>query len=59
MLEPECYDGWYFIDIRPGEFSDAYEMALAGGEENIGYNVCSWIAVRDDILAVQIKLAFG
>lgn len=50
---------WYAIDIRPDCFLEAFEMALEGGEDDMGFRAPEMIAVRDPVLAVQIKLAFG
>lgn len=52
---------WIVIDIRkPTDFLEAWELAMeGGGEDNTGFRAPEMIAVKDDVLAVQIKLAFG
>lgn len=51
---------WIVIDIRdPSDFLEAWEMAMTGGEDNVGFRAPEMISVKDEVLAVQIKLAFG
>lgn len=51
---------WIVIDIRePSDFLEAWEMAMERGEDEVGFRAPDMIAVKDAVLAVHIKLAFG
>ena len=52
---------FHIIQIRdPADYSEAWDLARTGGEDKMGYNAMSgWVAVEDDVLAVEIKLRYG
>ncbi len=51
----------HIIYIRDAaDYSEAWDLARTGGEDNMGYNaMAGWVAVADDVLAVEIKLRYG
>ncbi len=53
-------EAWHYVDIKNlGEFSDAFDLALTGGLDNMGWRAPEFICVRDEVLAVQLKLTYG
>lgn len=52
---------FHIIHVRdPVDYSEAWDLALTGGEDNMGFNaMAGWVAVQDPVLAVEIKLRYG